>query len=166
MNKIITNTSPIIALSIIGKLNLLWELFEEVYVPKSVCNEIFSGYKNNDFGKSELKNAIDHGKITVYEVKDEIFVNKLKGKLHIGELETIVGGLELDVDFVLIDERAARNQANNFMLSPIGTLGILRIAKSKEIILEIKPYLDILINNGFRLSKQVYNSILSAAHEL
>ncbi|MDQ0220713.1 hypothetical protein [Peribacillus cavernae] len=40
MNSIITNTSPIIALSILGKLSLLWELFDKVYVPKAVLQEL------------------------------------------------------------------------------------------------------------------------------
>lgn len=44
------------------------------------------------------------------------------GKLHHGELETIVGGMELQADFVRIDERAARNVAMTFFLAPIGTV--------------------------------------------
>ena len=32
MKTIITNTSPIIALSMVGKLSFLWELFDKVYV--------------------------------------------------------------------------------------------------------------------------------------
>jgi predicted nucleic acid-binding protein len=42
MKTIISNTSPIIALSMIGKLQLLWELFNRVYVPKAVLQELKS----------------------------------------------------------------------------------------------------------------------------
>jgi predicted nucleic acid-binding protein len=35
MAKIICNSSPIIGLSIIDKLNLLWEIFDEVYIPEA-----------------------------------------------------------------------------------------------------------------------------------
>ena len=59
-------------------------------------------------------------------------IQRLYGKLHAGELETIVGGKELEIDFVLIDEIAARNMAKNFFLTPIGTLGILRLAKAQK----------------------------------
>ena len=51
--------------------------------------------------------------------------------MHLRKLEIIVGGIELGMNFVLIDEIAARNMAENFFRTPIGTLGILRLAKSK-----------------------------------
>lgn len=37
--KAICNTSPIIGLSIIGHLELLWELFD-IYIPQEVYNEV------------------------------------------------------------------------------------------------------------------------------
>lgn len=166
MSKIITNTSPIIALSIIEKLDLLWKLFDEVYVPEAVCNEILAGYPEHIKGKEELENAIRNSNIKIYTVADSLFVSKLIGKLHKGEVETIIGGLELNTDFVLIDERAARTQAKNSLLLPIGTLGILRIAKEKGFISEIKPFLDKLINGGYRLSQNLYYKVLKNEGEI
>ncbi|MFD2446542.1 DUF3368 domain-containing protein [Bacillus sp. CGMCC 1.16607] len=87
------------------------------------------------------------------------------GKLHNGELETIVGGKELDTKFVLIDERAARNMAKNFFLTPIGTIGILRLAKSNGVIDHIKPYMDILIANDYRIGKPLYEQVLKLEDE-
>ena len=92
-------------------------------------------------------------------------VKRLFGKLHLGELETIVGGIELGVDFVLIDEISARNMAKNFFQTPIGTLGILRLAKSKGKIQQIKPYLDVLISNDYRISKKLYEQVLQLENE-
>lgn len=40
MIKIVCNSSPIIGLCIIKKLNLLWELFTEVYITEEVYKEI------------------------------------------------------------------------------------------------------------------------------
>ncbi|HJV17737.1 MAG TPA: hypothetical protein VJ546_10225 [Bacillales bacterium] len=87
----------------------------------------------------EILEAIKEENVIVYTVKDEVLVQRMYGKLHHGELETIIGGKEMDTDFVLIDERAARNMAKNFFLTPIGTLGILRLAKSKGKVDKIKP---------------------------
>lgn len=42
MKTIITNTSPIIALSMINRLSLLWELFDKIYVPEAVFKELTS----------------------------------------------------------------------------------------------------------------------------
>lgn len=37
--KAICNTSPIIGLSIVGRIDLLWELFD-IYIPQEVYNEV------------------------------------------------------------------------------------------------------------------------------
>lgn len=43
-NKITTNSTPIIGLSILGKLHLLGDLFEEVYVPEAVYHRRLAGF--------------------------------------------------------------------------------------------------------------------------
>ena len=166
MSKIISNTSPLITLSMIGKLNLLWELFNEVYIPKAVYNEIMNAEHEDDYAKQEIKSAVGSGNISIYNVKDEILTRKILGRMHAGEVETIVGGIELNVSFVLIDERTARNSAKSFLLTPIGTLGVLRIAKRKGKIRKIKPLIDILLKNGYRISKTIYNDVLQKEDEI
>ena len=39
MIRVVVNASPVIGLSKIGKLNLLWELFDEVYISEEAMNE-------------------------------------------------------------------------------------------------------------------------------
>ncbi|SHM57293.1 hypothetical protein [Gracilibacillus kekensis] len=114
MKTIITNTSPVIALSMINKLHLLWELFDKVYVPEAVIKELTSSSHESDFGRSEILNAIEDQKVIVYSVMDKELVHRMYAKLHYEELETIIGGKELNSDFVLIDERATRDVAKNF----------------------------------------------------
>ena len=75
-----------------------------------------------DHGRQEIIEAIKSENIIPYTIQDELMIQRLYGKLYAGELETIVGGKELEIDFVLIDEIAARNMAKNFFLTPIGTL--------------------------------------------
>ncbi|WP_164667788.1 DUF3368 domain-containing protein [Virgibacillus doumboii] len=165
MRTIITNTSPVIALSMIEKLSILWELFDKVYVPEAVFKELTSSFDENDFGRREIVEAVNDEKIILYSVKDKELVARMYAKLHFGELETIIGGKELDASFVLIDERAARNMAKNFFLTPIGTLGILRLAKSQKKIDRVKPYLDFLIANDYRIGKPLYKQILMQENE-
>ena len=43
MIRVVCNSSPIIALSKIGKLDLLWTLFDEVMIPEAVFEEIVHG---------------------------------------------------------------------------------------------------------------------------
>lgn len=149
----------------IKEFHLLWELFDEVYVPQAVIRELTTSSNEQDHGRQEILQAIQAKKIKPYTIKDEFMVNRLFGKLHLGELETIVGGIELEVDFVLIDEISARNMAKNFFQTPIGTLGILRLAKSKGKIQQIKPYLDVLISNDYRIGKKLYEQVLRLENE-
>ena len=48
MLKVVSNTTPIIALLKIGKLSILKDLYGEISIPNEVFNEIEAG-KNKDF---------------------------------------------------------------------------------------------------------------------
>ncbi|SFQ96960.1 hypothetical protein [Desulfoscipio geothermicus] len=93
MSKAICNTSPIVALSLIGQLQLLWELFDEVYVPKAVYREVARG-RNKCFGVTNLQEAVDSGNVTICSVRNREIVNQLYGTLHYGEIEVVVGAKE------------------------------------------------------------------------
>ena len=127
--RIVTNSTPIIGLSILGQLHLLAELFEQVYVPKAVYQEIVHSDSPRKYGKNELRKIVSEGTFTLYNVENSVMVKKLYGKLHEGELEVIVGAKEIDLQFVAIEEHAARALAKNFILKPIGTIGILILAR-------------------------------------
>lgn len=157
--KAICNTSPIIGLSIIGRLELLWELFE-IYIPQEVYNEVVNESSDQAIGKHELRNAVAKGLIKIHEIKDQDFVSKSYGRLHKGELEVIVGAKEIGANIVIIDEKSARNFAEALMLKPLGTLGILKLAKQKEKINEIEPLIDLLVSKRFRISEKVINQLL------
>lgn len=165
MKKIIINSTPIISLSIIGKLSLLHELFEEVYVPEAVYQEIVNGKSKKKYGRKELQKSVEEGNIKLLQIKNKQLVNTLYGKLHEGELEVIIGAKELGLLNVLLDERAARSLSKTLLLRPIGTVGILLLAKEKGKIENVKPFLDQLIANGIYLSKSLYNQVLNETEE-
>ena len=112
ISRIVCNSSPIIGLSIICKLDLLWQLFDEVFISEAVYNEIvFQDNIKNTTGIVELEKAILQNNISIYKVKNNDLVNQLYGKLHYGEIETIVAAKELNIKYVIIDEKSARNLA-------------------------------------------------------
>lgn len=165
-SRIVTNSTPIIGLSILGHLELLADLFEQVYVPKAVYQEIVHSESPRKYGKNELTKLVNDGVFTLYQVENSTMVRKLYGKLHEGELEVVVGAKELDLQFVEIDEHAARTLAKTVLLKPIGTIGILILAKKLSKIEEVKPLLDTLLSNGFHISKKLYQQALVQAGEL
>lgn len=164
MIKVVCNASPIIGLSKIGYLSLLYEMYE-VFIPNEVYNEILSGEEGSDAGKKELIEAVENDKIKIYEVRDKELVDKLYGHLHRGEIETVIAAREMDVEYVIIDERSARSFAKSFNLNPIGILGILQRAKEQGQIDELKPLLDRLIDQDFRISKRLYTQLLESVDE-
>lgn len=164
MIRVVCNASPIIGLSKIGYLNLLYEMYE-VFISNEVYNEILSGEEGSDVGKKELIEAVENDKIRIYEVKDKELVDKLYGHLHRGEIETVIAAREMDIEYVIIDERSARSFAKSFNLNPIGILGILQRAKELDEIASLKPLLDELLANNFRISDKLYSQLLESVGE-
>lgn len=166
MIKVICNSSPIIGLSLIGKLNLLWEIFDEVIIPKEVYREVVEANLNNNYGAKELEQAVNEQKIAIYNIKNKTLVDELYGKLHRGELEVIIAARELKVTDVVIDEKAARSFAETMLLQSIGIIGVLIIAKKKGKITELRKYLDSLIKSNYRISNKLYENALRKTGEL
>lgn len=165
MIKIVCNSSPIIGLCIIKKLNLLWELFDEVYITEEVYREVVESNESRHYGEQELINSVKDKKIIVYKVRNSELVEAMIGRLHKGELEVIQAARELNISRVIIDDRPARNRTKDMLLKPIGIIGILQLAKKLEKIDEIKSYLDILIQEDYRISKRLYLEALKTASE-
>lgn len=132
---------------------------------KEVYNEIVLGREDNATGREKLIEAVENNKIKIYEVKDKDLVNKLYGHLHKGEIETVIATRELDLTYVIIDERSARSFAKTFFLKPIGVLGVLQRAKELGKIKKLKPLLDELKATDFRISKKLYLRLLKSAGE-
>jgi predicted nucleic acid-binding protein len=163
---VVCNSSPIIALSIIKRLDLLWGIFDEIYITEAVYKEITIDEKADKIGAEELRYAIENNYIKIYSIKNKDLVEQLYGRLHRGELEVMIAAKELKIRRVIIDDRSARHFAETMLLKTIGIVGILLLAKDYKKIESVKAYLDLLIENGFRISLKLYNQVLNSAGEL
>ena len=153
--KIIVNSTPIIALSLINQLDLLNQLFNEVIIPWAVYQEIVIAGDNKP-GAKELKNA---NWIQVQEVASSSPLEPLLLGLDRGELEVILLAISIKLDWVIIDEKLARRVAKTMKLPVKGTLGILLVGfdmgyLSKQEILDLSQQ---LINHGIRISSPIIN---------
>jgi len=157
--KVIANTTPLISLASIGKLELLKDIFGEIIIAEAVYNEIKA---KQGYGYSE----IDTDYIKVQSIKGIVYRDFLLNQLDLGETETIILAKEIDADFVIIDENIAYKIAKSSELNVVRTLSILLRAKEKGLIPALKPLLDEMIIKGRWYSQRVYKIILEQAGEI
>jgi hypothetical protein len=155
----VANTTPIISLASVGRLDILEKLFGKIIIAQAVYDEIKA---KNHHGYHEIDKAF----IEVRQIQGQLYKDFLLKELDLGEAETIILAKELNADFVIIDENLGYKIANSAGLTVIRTLSILLRAKEKGHINAIKPLLDEMIQNGRWYSKSVYQSFLTQAGEL
>ena len=153
---IVMNASPLIFLDKIGRLELLNELFEGIYIPKAVIQEIDT--IKNQSEKVKLAKIL----YNEFEVLNKTAVAGLLGKLHLGEVEVIVGAIEQNIAVVVLDDNVARIKAKQIGLEVTGTLGILLRAKAKGYIDDISTDLDKLKEAGMYLSDHIIRQVLTS----
>ena len=156
----VSNTTPIISLSSIGKIEILRDIFQEVIIPQAVYDEIKS--KQQGYGYNEVDLAF----IKIEKVKNTELTLDFLNQLDAGEAETIVLSKELAANNTIIDENIGYGVAKEAGLNVIRTLSILLKAKEMGVITEVKPLIEDMILKGRWYSKRVYHSFLSRANEL
>lgn len=159
---VVSDTSPINNLTAIGQLLLLRQLYEIVIIPEAVYNELIG--PPMEAGAEEVK-AYDW--IKVQSVADRTVVESLLSKnIHLGESEAIALALELNIEQILIDDRGAREVAEEQGLKFTGIIGILLEAKKRGLISAIRPLLDMLRSPvNFWISEPLYQKILQMVDE-
>jgi len=159
---VISDTSPVSNLIIIGRLEILKGVFEEIVIPPSVESEI---ERLSDFSIS-LNLYHESDWIRKEKPKNEEEVKKLMSEIDEGESEAIVLAIEMGADYLLIDERIGTNKAREKGLETIGLLGVLIKAKEKGIIEKVEPILDELMNKaGFWIGEKLKERVLKEVNE-
>ncbi len=159
---IVSNTSPVMNLAAIGRLDLLEHLYGNVLIPEAVFAELAA----IDTGKFEFPSIQGLPWIETASVSDRSLVSSLMLELDFGEAEAIALAIEMKAGLLLIDERLGRKTASRLGLRFIGLLGVLVDAKRQGLISELKPVIDTLISKaGFWISGQLYSHVLKTAGE-
>ena len=122
--KAVVNATPLIALALTGHLDLLPQLFESVYTPSSVYEEVVVQGRDRP-GSHIVKQA---AWLNIQPPSQSSPIPVALMGLDIGEQDVILLGQELRTDWLIIDERLGRRiaQAMNFRVK--GTLGIFLVA--------------------------------------
>jgi len=155
----VSDSSPLVCFAILGMLDVLDDIIEEIVVPSAVYEEISVPKKPYS---EELKLFLKDRQI---QVKNKIAVTLLGKEIDPGEAEAIVLAIEKNIEDILIDDPKGRKAARTHGLSPIGTIGVLLQAKKTGHIKQVKPLLDKLIKNRIRIGISLYQKTLEMAKE-
>lgn len=149
---IVSNASPLIVLLKINKLSILKDLFEKIVIPEAVYKEITT--KEHDkliFDKLEW--------IEARSVRNIEMIALLEKLIDKGEAEAIVLARELNVT-LLIDDAKARKYAKLLNIEVIGTLGLLKIAKRRDLVRSVKKVINSMLAEGYYIEDKLVRKIL------
>jgi predicted nucleic acid-binding protein len=156
---VVADSSPLIALAIIESLQLLDSLYQSIYAPQAVFDEVTQP------GKIQSGKLKEYLESRLLPVKNILAVAAFQTELGPGESEAIVCAMENKADYILLDDHKARKTARLNGLPVVGSIGVLILAKRHNLIPAIKPYIDTLRMNGIWISSSVVKTALSAVDE-
>jgi len=151
---VVSDTSPLSALITIGRADLLVTLFGKVYMPPAV--------------EFELRQF--HASLPPFLILQCVAhpsrVTPLRQRLDQGEAEAIVLAQELQAGYLLMDEIAGRDVAQQAGLHVVGLLGVLIQAKQKALLPSIQAVLmDLEAGTTFYIGADLKARVLREAGE-
>lgn len=144
---VVADSSCLIGLSKIGKLDVLHRIFGSILIPKAVYHEVVV-LGAGKAGSDDVKQA---KWITTCAVENELAIKAFRLNLGMGESEAIALAVECQADFIILDDSKAKQAAETLGISVIGTVAVLKKAVEKGVISEDVPtILGLLHRAGFR----------------
>ena len=126
---VVSNTTPLINFGVLGRVDILQFLFQEITIPPQVAQEL--SVKSLIF--PNLDTNLNNKSIHVSEIEDQDLFAILQNELDAGESAAIALAKKHNADLILLDEVNGRRVAERFGLSVIGSLGCLLLAKKTRI---------------------------------
>lgn len=158
---VVSDTTPIISMMKIRRLELLGRLYGQVIIPEVVYQELVA----NTVFQEESDIIRNCSFICVRKVRNQESVQLLRTVtgLDAGESEALILYSEQKADLLLMDERKGRGIARKMSAEHIGTMGILMNAYDRGLILpaEVEESIDTLLANNIRLGRKLCNMVLN-----
>lgn len=164
---IVSNTSPLIWLSKIGKITLLKNLFGEVIIPEEVYKEAVERGLQEGFSDAfTIKECIEQSwiKVSKLDEREVILCQKMMEhafEIHLGETQAIILARRTGA-LLLMDESSGRAFAETLGLKVRGTVYVVMKALREELLerTEAKEMVLALVSKGFRIEPKLLARIL------
>jgi len=157
---VVSDSSPLIGLAKAGRLKLLHRMFGQVLIPKRVYQDVVTNGRGRP-GARAVANAVRERWIRVASVRDQGLVPWRL--LETGEGDAIALCIERKADFLIADDRVARNECARLNIACLTTVGVIRAAKLRGLVKEAAPIFRRMIERGFGIAD--YEAILTALGE-
>jgi predicted nucleic acid-binding protein len=158
---IVFDTTVLLYTGRIGLSDVLSVLFAPVYVPEPVLLELDMGR----LLRVDTINPRDPAWATPVAVPQAATDRLPPNRLGADERAVIAHADACPGCLAGLDDRQARQLAEALGLQVVGTLGVLLRAKKVGHIPAVRPALDAAIEQGFRLSQELYQDVLGIANE-
>jgi len=154
---VISDTSPLRYLVLIGEADLLPALYSEVLIPEAVADEL-----NQPASPEAVRRWLMHRPAWLQVVPLTARPASVSlPHLDPGEHDAILLALHLKADLMLMDERDGVEEARRLGLTVTGTLGVLDRATERGLI-ELAPVIARLRQTNFRVDPALLDRLLAA----
>ena len=147
---IVSDTSCLILLKKLGKLEILESLFKKITVTQIIAQE---------FGK-ELPDFIE-----IEDPNNKNYQRILETYLDPGEASAIALALEKEKCLLILDDNKARKEAKQLNLTFTGTIGIIIVAKEKGLLDSINDLVNEIRESDFRISESLLEEMIRKSNE-
>ncbi|MGZ8249646.1 MAG: DUF3368 domain-containing protein [Methylomagnum sp.] len=155
---VFSNTTPIIALSAVGRLDLLPQLFQRIHVVGEVIDECRAG------GPIQVPDLTRLPWVEAVQSTPPLHSTVLL-ELDKGEKHTLDMARKFNADWVLIDEKIGRNVAEYLGLKITGTLGVLLKAKQQGLIPSFRKPVADMQAQGIRYNPRLVERLAALVGE-
>jgi hypothetical protein len=145
----VSDSSPLIALSRIGYLELLRRLFDAVHIPTEVYNEVVIAGTGRPGADSVARASWI--KVTPVQAMADLKKALEETGLGSGEVAAVQLARELGVEVILLDERKARSHAEGAGLVVFGCVGILEMLHRNGALIDLRSAYARLVEQKFRI---------------
>lgn len=153
---VVLNNTPLVALSTLGRLDLLRDLFGEVLIPEAVREEFLA--VDIALRREALSKAPWIRPVPLADPRRALSYSGL----DLGEAEVLALAEECSATLVVIDEKKARRYAERMKFALTGTLGLLLLAREQGLIESITQEIGALQKAGLYLD----SALVARAREL
>ncbi len=165
---VVADAGPLIGLSRVGLLFLLPDLYGTITVTQAVHDEILAQSAEGKFaGQIELHAAVQAWlKVDTQHMPVSTGLIARNPHLGAGEWSSICLCMHLNDALLIVDDKAAREEAAFRGLEITGLLGVLLLAHERKHISQLKPVLAKLSQQGYFLGQRLTELALKRTGEV